>query len=241
MRTEEKKPPVVSQSHSRRAGECSVFSVATRAREGKGKERVFFGGEGAGPGQQQAKLKYEWIAPKLQALDGGPDWRQRVLPGAPRLASTSNPMPGAAWAPCLGAGSVSHGNLESPPVVLSGQAISSPSPHLAATSRTTSRTVQADEVAALRVRFSAGRPEEIKHDFWHIRPLWSFEAFEHKNVILLIHRWSIGDRKGHDRLLRAATIKQPDVRRKRPRWCMYEICTYAQATGVVLCLTVDGE
>ena len=135
----------------------------------------------------------------------------------------------------LGAGSVSHRNLESPP------AISSPSPHLAATSRTTSRTVQADEVAALRVRFSAGRPQEIKHDFWHIRPLWSFEAFEHKNVILLIHRWSIGDRKGHDRLLRAATIKQPDVRRKRPRWCMYEICTYAQATGVVLCLTVDGE
>ena len=104
VRTEEKKPPVVSQSHSRRAGECSVFSVATRAREGKGKERVFFGGEGAGPGQQQAKLKYEWIAPKLQALDGGPDWRQRVLPGAPRLASTSNPMPGAAWAPCSGRG-----------------------------------------------------------------------------------------------------------------------------------------
>ncbi len=53
----------------------------------------------------------------------------------------------------------------------------------------------------VRVCFSAGRPEEINHDFWHIRLLWGFEAFEHKNWDSLIRRWSVGDRNGHDSLL----------------------------------------
>ncbi len=200
----------------------SAASFPSRRGRGKEKERegCFLVVRGPGPGQQQAGQIKIWIAPKLQAMG----WGSRLAAEGPawRVASTCVGL--AAWAPCSGRGqqqkpgkppqcACQTGNFPSPP----RRSIPDHFSHCRGRRGRLGRSGLRDSGSV----FSAGRPEEINHDFWHIRLLCSFEALEHKNCDSLIRRWSVGDRSSKG-------TRQPPLRGNdqtaRRRWCMYEVC-----------------